>query len=398
VSSDAFFPRARASRVVRSFLALLTLGLAPRPAAAQRIVSTLDVGGASLRYADSVSATAATMSPTVRADWARATLAASGTASQLRAGGWSTQGTLDGSVFTPAAGPLLGELVGSAGGSAHQDGTRTGQTLAVGRAHLLAARGGVWGGAGLGQTWDGAVWRVVRVAEAGAWAHAGIATALAALTPTAVDDTLHYTDATVSLRVDLARVDLGASAGLRAGQRFSALGGSARSWGGASATIWLAERLALVAGTGTYPVDLTQGFPGGRYASLGIRLASGEARRAAPASGRGVNADRRAGYDAPAGTDRRVLTFEVASATGGRRTLRVHAPSAAGVEVAGDFSAWQPIPLSRAGGGWWTVTLPVSRGTHQVNLRVDGGPWRVPPGLGVVADEFGGTVGLLVIE
>jgi len=41
--------------------------------------------------------------------------------------------------------------------------------------------------------------------------------------------------------------------------------------------------------------------------------------------------------------------------------------------------------------------LPLERGTHQFNVRVDGGSWGVPPGIGTAPDDFGGVVGLLVI-
>jgi hypothetical protein len=33
-----------------------------------------------------------------------------------------------------------------------------------------------------------------------------------------------------------------------------------------------------------------------------------------------------------------------------------------------------------------------------MNVRLDGGNWLVPAGLLTVLDEFGGTVGLLVVE
>jgi hypothetical protein len=381
-------------------LAVLTLGAAPTPASAQQVTSTLDVGGASLRYADSVSATAAIVSPFVRVDWARATLAASGTASKLGIGDWSTQGALDASVFTPAAGALVGEVGGSAGGSVHRDGTRTGQALAVGRAHVMTARGGAWGGAGGGWTWDGGTWRTVRLGEAGAWAHVGTATALAAVTPTAVDDTLRYTDATVAVRFDLARAELGASAGVRSGSRLPRFGGSARSWGSASATVWMTDWMGVAAAAGTYPVDLTQGFPGGRYATLSLRLGSRRVRRGENGRDRAWGAAdlRRSEGAAALAADGRVLAFETEPARGGGRTLRVHVPNAIAVEIASDFTGWQPTELTRGEGGWWTITLPIARGTHELNVRVDGGAWRVPPGLAAVADEFGGAVGLLVIE
>ena len=394
--SDASIRRSGAECAAVSALAVLALGLAVRSAAAQGVVSTLDVGGATLRYGDSVSATAVTVSPTIRADWTRATLAASGTASQLGAGGWSMQGAVDASLFTLADGPLVGELAGRTGGSAHQDGTRTGQTLAVGRAHVMATRAGFWGGLGVGQSWDGTAWHAVRLAEAGAWAHVGVVTALAAVTPTAVQDTLRYTDAMLSLRFDLARTELGASAGLRSGRRLPALGGGARSWAGASATVWVAPSVGLVAAAGTYPVDLTQGFPGGRYATLSVRVGSRGAGRGAHAADRG--AAERGHPSAPPSADRRILSFHVESGRGDRRALRVHAPEANAVEVCGDFTAWQTAALARGDDGWWTVTLPISRGAHQLNVRVDGGPWVVPPGLDPLADEFGGTVGLFVVD
>jgi hypothetical protein len=37
-------------------------------------------------------------------------------------------------------------------------------------------------------------------------------------------------------------------------------------------------------------------------------------------------------------------------------------------------------------------------GKYQMNLRLDGGPWIAPPSLLTMADEFGGRVGLLVID
>ena len=67
------------------------------------------------------------------------------------------------------------------------------------------------------------------------------------------------------------------------------------------------------------------------------------------------------------------------------------------VEVAGDFSAWQPIELRRAGGGWWETELRVSAGTHEISVRVDGSAWDAPPGRAVIVDELGGRTGLLVV-
>jgi hypothetical protein len=79
-------------------------------------------------------------------------------------------------------------------------------------------------------------------------------------------------------------------------------------------------------------------------------------------------------------------------------TVRVNAPGARTVEINGDFTNWIPVNLVPAGDGWWASTLPLKRGKYQMNLRVNGGDWTVPPGLLSMVDEFGGTVGLLVVE
>jgi len=39
----------------------------------------------------------------------------------------------------------------------------------------------------------------------------------------------------------------------------------------------------------------------------------------------------------------------------------------------------------------------VPAGTHEIGVRVNGGAWRAPPGLVLIADELGGQVGLLVL-
>jgi hypothetical protein len=373
------------------------LTLAPQ-AAAQRVTSTVDVGGAGIRYGDSVSTSAVTVAPTIRFDWPRAMLTGAGAASQLGAGGWSTQGRLDGSLFTPAFGPLVGEAFAAAGGSAHRDGTRTGEALAGGRVHLMRVRGGVWGGGGAGRTWSDGAWRVVRLAEGGAWARGGPSTALVSVVPTAVDDTIRYVDGTVAVRVDVVRLELGGFAGLRSGASGARATGGPRSWGGASVMLWLTDRVGATLGVGTYPLDLSRGFPGGRYASLSLRLASAGARASGqqPASHSEVSLP-------PAAREARarahgVLAFSVEALAGDRRTVRVHAPGARSIEVAGDFTGWQPLALARAGNGWWTLALPVPRGTYQMNVRVDGHDWIVPPGVPTTDDEFGGSVGVLVVK
>lgn len=80
-----------------------------------------------------------------------------------------------------------------------------------------------------------------------------------------------------------------------------------------------------------------------------------------------------------------------------RWTLRADVAGASRVELAGDFSDWDPIPLARVRAGDWAVDVSVRSGVHQLAMRVDGGPWRVPAGLASVTDEFGGVSGVLIV-
>jgi hypothetical protein len=360
---------------------------------AQRVVTSLDLGGSHVRYGDSVAASAATLSPAARVEWDHATLGADGSLSQF-SGGWSTQGFLSASLYTPTLGAFLGELSGTTGGSAHNDGARTGQSLGVGRLHFMRGRWGVWGGAGVGTTWDGGHWSRIETTEAAVWSYVGAATALASVTPTRVADSIRYADAELALRFELPAADLGVSGGLRSGDRLPALDGNAKSWGSLTLTAWVAPRLALLASAGSYPVDYTQGFPGGRFFSVGVRLGTRPARHGQ--GGWSLSEDARRSTAARASRGG-VIEFRLTTATDGRRLFRVDAPRAHSVEISGDFTDWQPIAMTKGSDGWWSVALPVRRGTYEVNLRIDGARWVVPPGLTEVRDEFGGTVGVLSV-
>lgn len=89
------------------------------------------------------------------------------------------------------------------------------------------------------------------------------------------------------------------------------------------------------------------------------------------------------------------------AADDGTVRLRVHAPDANRVAVAGDFNSWDPLrhPLRAEGNGWWSVTLRLEPGRYEYAYVVDG-TWTVPPEAAVVVDDgFGGRNGVLeVIE
>jgi hypothetical protein len=337
-----------------------------------------------------VRATAAAVTPDFRFDSPRASIEAVGTVSQFTSGGWSSQGSLAPSVFAPTAGRVFVELAGFTGGSYHQDGTRTGEAIANGRVHFSADNSGAFAGGGVGSTWNVSGWRRILLGEVGVWGRRGPADALLTLSPVSVDDTTRYADGQLSLAGSLKRFDVSALAGYRLGSRLPADLRGGRSWASFSATGWVTPTWGVVAAAGTYPVDPTQGFPGGQFVSVSVRLASGR-RPSEPLQNFGL----KSGPGAGVGT---ADQFRVDRDAHGHTVLRVHAPSAKRVEVSGDFNQWVAMDLARAADGWWTGQIQVAPGTYQMNVRIDGGAWLVPPGTLPIKDEFGGVTGLLVVQ
>lgn len=333
------------------------------------------------------------MTPHLFLDLTSGFVDATGTYSQFTEGGWSAQGALSGSRFIAIRKGFVGELSGFAGGSTHSDGTRTGEALANGRIHMPLRSGELFAGIGGGRTWDGAAWRTVLLGEAGASLGLGPTTALLTLSPAIVNDSIKYADAQASVLRHGERLDVSALLGVRFGDQLTTLSANARSWASVTAVAWIRPRLALVASGGSYPIDPTQGFPGGRFVSLSVRIAAGRYGVRRPAA-------RPAEIPLSQGTATPTLSFTSLQSRPGFVTLRVFAPDRQLVEISGDFTDWVPVRLDAdaASPGSWFVTLPIKPGKYQMNVRVDGGPWVVPAGLLAMADEFGGTVGLLIVE
>jgi hypothetical protein len=361
---------------------------------AQRVMSTVDVTGTGVWYADSIRAAGTSIAPALRLEWPSATLAGSFTLSHLSGGGSSIQGGVAPSLFTPSIGPFSAELAGSVGGSSHHDGTRTGAALGLMRVYATKGDAAAWAGAGGGSTWDGSVWRRVRQKEVGAWIERNNVTTVATVAPVVVEDTLSYTDTELSLRYATSGYELGLTGGWRSGSVGLEIGGTSRTWGSLSALAWISSRVAIVASAGSYPVDFTQGYPGGRYATLALRIASRGVRRSSETTfTREVGSDRTVADARPIATD-----FAVQTASGRHRTIRIEARGAQTVEINSDFTRWRPTRLERSANGSWVLSLPLAAGTYQVNIRIDGGAWVAPPGLLTSTDEFGGVVGILVVE
>lgn len=381
------------SRSIPSRRTLVAAALAALPlvADAQATVARVDVGASRVRYADTLSLTATSITPEVIAEWPLAVVRAVASYSWLSGGGSSFQGVGGFSVFTPSAGVFLAELEGVGGGT-HGEGTNTSQVLGIARGHAAGSRAGVWLGVGGGTASNGDRRRPTRLAEAGGWAAFGPARASITVTPTTVEDSVRYTDISLVAHAALRRLDLSATAGSRSGTQPEIFGSPVKAWASASIVSWITQSVAIVAGAGRYPVDLTQGFPGGTYGSVGLRMAA--RLRSAPN-------DPRAAPNpivvAPEEPDAPVGRLELNNAGGTRRLLYIRIPGARTVEIAGDFNSWRAVPLARRPDGWWSIELEIEPGAYETSIRLDGGPWIAPPGLTPIKDEFAGEGGILIV-
>lgn len=345
-----------------------------------------------LRYADTLNTGAGVVSAHGLADWGRAVTEASGTFSQFTSGGgWSSQGSLSASFFSALTPRLLVEIGGFAGGSVHHDGTQTGEILANLRLHNPHEWGELFAGAGVGRTSFGFGADNIVVGEAGVSTRVQSIDATFVVSPVALDS-LRYADSQLSFSWSRGKFDFQTFVGFRVGDQLTNLGATARTWGSVSAVAWVKRNVAVVFAGGAYPIDPTQGFPGGRFLSASIRLATGNTRQIEPSSPT-VSPAIADVTEAPV-VDR--FTWQRSGAH--QVTLKVSAPRASSVEVNGDFTGWNPVRLTATSDGSWTLTLPLDPGKYQMNLRIDGGKWIVPPGLLSMSDEFGGAVGLLVVE
>jgi len=358
-------------------------------ATAQRTTTSLDVGGASIRYGDSVSTSVMSLTPAFNARWDRATFAAVGSYSSLASGGRSFDGNVDGSLYSRAFHGLVGEASAVGGGATHSDGVGTGRWTGLARGHFMTENAGAYVGAGIGGANDGSTWRPVRQADAGVWARHDGWTLLASASPQTVDDTIRFTDSQAAARWESDRVEAGVSGGVRSGSRFVTSGSNGRSWASATLLVRLTSYAALVGSAGTYPIDLAQGFPGGRFASIGLRVATPRPRSEVPSERASAREIESAGA---------VTAFAIEPAGNGRWTMRVRAPGARSVDVNADFTGWKPVALAASADGWWTATLAIAPGRYQTNVRIDGGAWLAPPGLVAVRDEFGGVFGVLTVR
>ena len=206
-------------------------------------------------------------------------------------------------------------------------------------------------------------------------------------------DSLHWRDTTTFRNVDrsglattaqsavrwhLGRVELAAVGGVTVNERLAP-----QRWAQATLHVQATPRVLILAAIGQRPAQSLAFDPSARPRTmLGVQLAPWASRDRAMA---------------PSVTPR-LRAWTARSLGDGRTVVRVHCPRAARVELAGDFTDWTPVAFDPAGGGTWEARLAIAPGLHQVQIRVDGGPWQVPPGLPTAQGAFAGVAGVLLID
>jgi hypothetical protein len=358
------------------------------------VSGSVDVGGATVAYDDFLRSAVVSAVPAVRVETARTTLVARGAVSRFESGNSALQATLAGSAFSPQVWKLRGELFGTFGVARYTDTLSAVNLFMLGRLHAASTEGGAWLGAGGGLVSQRSLlplylWQV----DLGGWTRLRDIVYTATVTPTRVGS-LQFTDVVGGARWQNGRGELGGSAGARLGRDVADLPGAER-WVEAQATFWMTPRLALVGGLGVFPADVVQGLPGGRYASAALRIGGRRLLTSDPTL--------RAELTLPYELERLRRTarpgdFQVQSTQDGTRLVRLTLRGARTVELMADFTDWMPVPFEERADGVWELALFISPGVHRVNVRVDGGAWRVPPGLTAARDEFGGEVGLMVVQ
>jgi hypothetical protein len=350
--------------------------LRPDLARAQ-LSASLDGGVAWATYEGYLPSSAYTLTPAV--SYVHGPAAAYGDAALTRFESGSNSAFAEiGGTYTAGRGPL--SIVGRVDGSDSWYRNFEPVTTALGgaRAQLrLSPTSGVWlgGAAGISSATLGGVddEHGVGRGDAGAWIILRPFSLVGAVTTTAAGDST-YTDAVATARFDVRRLGLSASGGVRGG----ALGGGARSWAQAESRVLLVANLSLVGAVGSTPTDITRGLPGAHFVSIGLHVTFGPT----PVVGGGTP-----------GTAHGTPLAQVVR----HRTVEIHEAPGSRVEVMGDFTDWRPILCPEIGPGVFALAVPRTHGVYRIDVRVDGGPWTVPPGLASVPDDFGGEVGLLVV-
>lgn len=304
---------------------------------------------------------------------------------------YTGQGVLTASRYAPAAHRLRWELtaMASAFGLSGAGPSFAWQTVA--REHASWSLGGVYAGVGGGQVAQHGVAGNIATAQAGGFLRVD------PLGRDALSAAFAYTDAGQPV-VGAARaryndvvgqwshrgdwIELSLGAGLRGLLPHDSL---LQSWASGSAALWILPRAALVASAGRALADEARGVPSVRYVSIALRFGWRPEREASVLRVRQEPREEDGGR------------LDIRGLGDSLRVVIVRQSSATRVEIMGDFTDWEPVAMASMPNGEWRIERIITPGPHRLAIRIDGGPWRVPPNLPHVADDFGGDVGIVIV-
>jgi hypothetical protein len=288
---------------------------------------------------------------------------------------WQTEGGMTAAAF--------GESVLARGGS-------FGGFL---RERLSLDGGGFWAGAALGGTSRDNIASHSTALDLGAWYRSGEFETSASVSRLRTDDValmtaaeifqpngainFDLTDVAGEVRYEHGSLLIDGSGTYRIGSRTTVASQTALY---ISAVWTFSPRYSVAFGTGRVLADPVRGVPDMQITTASIRVALIPL-RAAGAS----NASRGAAF----------ATLSPKS-SGAVLAVRVVADDTARVELAGSFSDWKPVPLTRTAEGW-VAEIALPPGRHRVAVRINGGPWQGMRGTARVRDEFGGEASLIVV-
>lgn len=321
--------------------------------------------------------------------------------------GWQSAGHLRGGLHQRLVARLEAQLGVQAGVSRTRWGKGSGGWLGDARVQLAKGSSGFALGLGSGHTFASSGTQPLSRIEAGGWSRLGridfgfwlkrtglVVPGSIVKDDRSPGDTLqvggaaggerrllqdHYTDIEASLGWSHGNLALEAGAGRRIGRAFRYT-----SWH-VQALYQVTNRVALVASSGQFPVDVVSGLPAGGFAMLSMRL--------------NLRDDPPVPAPSSASRVRTIRTgFSTSASEDGTQLILVRVPHATAVELMGDFTDWTPVLLVPGENDHWRLRMRIPAGIHEINLRVDGGAWLVPPGLTEVDDGLGGKAGRFVIE
>jgi hypothetical protein len=406
--------------VVLAAMALFT----PAQAVSAQLASRLEAGALVSGQQGGLQENAFAVRPSLRYDTPRFSLAATGSAWNLGNDWQLADGSAHVAVSSPSAFGVHAEVVANASRIAYDAGLPSDQLDARAKVHMLFdQRGGFWLGGGVDRPVQVSVVSAVEVTGGGAWTRIGGATLSGSVTNFAFSKAgtmqdssdasscavnsggalpvgkggatagsaaqgggecqrqSRFSDIEGALEWAFGPLEVHAQGGYRIGDVFDAMD-DARRWGGATATYWVSNQFAAVLGGGREPGNPARGLPARSFANFGVMLAY------VPIPRRTVAVTSSAA----------VTVFQAEDAGYGNRTIILRAGGVERVEIMGTFTEWEPRTMTRIGRDRWEITLPVGAGVHQVNVRLDNGKWRPPPGLPAMRDGFNGDVGIWVVE